>query len=214
MVEDIIGDSASGIAEKLAGAFFEAFEAGEDAAKAWGDKVNEIVGDILKRMMVQKFLEEPLGQIFNKYKAKWFPDGNFAGMDAVVNSMTDFANDLNGQLSAFQTVMDALPDDLKQYFISKIEEERSASQGGIATASQESVDELNGRATAIQSHTFSISENTKLLVNNTNAILASVMNIEDHTSSIAQTMDVVHTDIKQVRSTLDDIQRHGIKLTN
>lgn len=214
MVEDIIGDSASGIAEQLADAFFEAFEAGEDAAEAWGDAVNDIVGDILKRMMVQKFLEEPLGQIFNKYKAKWFPDGEFAGLDPIINSMTDFANDLNGELAGFQAVMDALPDELKQYFLGKIEDERSASEGGIATASQESVDELNGRATAIQTHTHSISENTKLLVANSTAILTSVLNIETHTGSMEQSLGAVRTDIKQMRATIDDIQRRGLKMTN
>lgn len=214
MVEDIIGDSSTGIAEKLANAFFDAFAAGEDAAEAWGDKVNEIVGDILRRMMVQKFLEEPLGQIFNRYKAKWFPNGEFAGMDAVINSMTDFANDLNGELADFQTVMNALPDELRQYFIDKIEDERSASQGGIATASQESVDELNGRATAIQGHTYSISENTKTLVANTTSILASVMNIESNTGVMAQDLVAIHADIKNVRASVDHIQMHGLKLTN
>lgn len=214
MVEDIIGDSATGIAEELADAFFEAFAAGEDAAKAWGDKVNEIVGDILKRMMVQKFLEEPLGRVFDRYKAKWFPNGEFAGMDAVINSMTSFANDLNGKLAGFQAVMDALPDEMRQYFLDNIEDERSASQGGIATASQESVDELNGRATAIQGHTYSISENTKTLVANTSAILASVMNIENNTGSMAQDLMNIHTDIRNVRASVDHIQMHGLKLTN
>lgn len=214
MVEDIIGDSATGIAEELADAFFEAFAAGEDAAKAWGDKVNEIVGDILKRMMVQKFLEEPLGRVFDRYKAKWFPNGEFAGMDAVINSMTSFANDLNGKLAGFQAVMDALPDEMRQYFLDNIEDERSASQGGIATASQESVDELNGRATAIQGHTYSISENTKTLVANTSAILASVMNIESNTGSMVQDLMDIHTDIRNVRASVDHIQMHGLKLTN
>lgn len=70
MVEDIIGGSSSEIANELADAFFEAFQAGEDYAEAWGDKVKDIVADVMKRMLVSEFLEEPLGQIFDKYKAK------------------------------------------------------------------------------------------------------------------------------------------------
>lgn len=66
MVEDIIGGSSSEIASELGDAFFEAFQAGEDYAEAWGDKVNEIVADVMKRMLVSKFLEEPLGEIFDK----------------------------------------------------------------------------------------------------------------------------------------------------
>lgn len=214
LMEDIIGDSSTGIANELADAFFEAFEAGEDAAEAWGDKVNEIVGDILKRLMVTKYLEKPLGDIFDKYKAKWFPDGEFAGLDVVQNSMGEFANELNGTISYFNQMMAELPDELKQYFMGKIEEDRDASQGGIATASQESVDELNGRATAIQGHTYSISENTKLLVANTTELLASVMNIEGHTGSMAQEMGVMRADLRDVRDTLSDIQMRGIRLNN
>ena len=69
MVEDIIGGSSSDIAQELGNAFFEAFQAGEDYAEAWGDKVKDIVADVMKRMLVSKFLEEPLGEIFDKYKA-------------------------------------------------------------------------------------------------------------------------------------------------
>ena len=82
MVEDIMGGTSSDIAEQLSDAFFEAFQNGEDYAKAWGDKVNEIIGDITKRLLVQKFLEEPLGEVFDKYKAQWFKDGKFMGIDA------------------------------------------------------------------------------------------------------------------------------------
>jgi tape measure domain-containing protein len=212
MMEEIIGDTSTGIAETLSDAFFDAFEAGEDAAEAWGDAVNDIVSDILKNMMVSKYLEEPLGELFDKYKKKWFPDGQFTSLDAVMSSMNDFANDLNAELDNFQAVMDALPDDLKQYFIGEIDD-REASEGSIATASQESIDELNGRATAIQSHTYSINELTKSLVHNSSAILASVMNIESYTNSMAQELSNVRTDLTHVRAALSDIQLKGIKLT-
>lgn len=215
MVEDIIGDTSTGIAEKLGDAFFDAFEAGEDAAKAWGDKVNDIVADILKRMMVQKFLEEPLGQIFDKYKKKWFPNGEFSenGLDIVIASMADFANELNSQLSGFKAAMDELPDDLKKYFIGD-DAEREASQKGIASASQDSVDELNGRLTAIQSHTFSINETTKLLHSTTQSILRSVMNIESETSGFADRFERMEDKVNEMADSLDDIATKGIRLKN
>lgn len=216
MVEDIIGGSSSDIAKELSDAFFEAFEAGEDAAEAWGNKVNEIVADVLKRMLVQKFLEEPLGQIFDKYKAKWFKDGQFMGIDTVIRSMTEFSNDLNGlypMLSdGFQEILNALPDSLKDYFVGASEATREASQQGIATASQESVDRLEGRATAIQGHTYSISENTKLLLATANLILESVLNIERNTDRLSNSMEKVESHVKQVRDTVDDMALKGVKL--
>ena len=214
MVEDIIGDSSTGIAEELADAFFEAFAAGEDAAEAWGKKVNEIVGDVLKRMLISKYLEEPLGAIFDEYKAKWFKDGKFVGINAVINSMTDFASDLNGTLSIFEDMMAILPDEIKEYLKGDIDSTREASEKGIAMASQDSVDELNGRATAIQGHTYSISENTKLLLANTSAILRSVMNIEQETSGFGARLERMEGNIKEMTSTIDDIATKGIRLKN
>ena len=123
---------------------------GEDYAEAWGDKVKDIVGDVIKRMLVSKYLEEPLGEIFDKYKNKWFKDGQFMGLDAVIASMSGFANDLNAVGQDFAEIWEALPDSVKNMFDVTEEATREASEKGIATASQESVDELNGRATAIQ----------------------------------------------------------------
>jgi len=212
MVEDIIGDTSSGIAEELADAFIEAFQAGEDAAEAWGDKVNEIVADILKRMLIQKFLEEPLGDIFDQYKQKWFVNGQFQGLDAVIDSMEGFASDLNAVGQDFAEIWDNLPDSVKNMF--EVTADREASSSGIATASQESVDELNGRATAIQSHTYSISENTKTLLATTQNILRSVMNIESETDGFKERMERMETSIKSINNNLDDIAVKGIKIKN
>lgn len=210
MVEDIIGGTSTDIANDLAEAFFDAFEAGEDAAEAWGDKVNDIVADVIKRMLIQKALEEPLGKVFDKYKEKWFKDGQFAGLDAVIGSMEDFAADLNATRDNFEAVFNQLPDSLKELFQS--EAEREASQEGIATASQESVDELNGRMTAVQGHTYSINENTKMLVAHSAVILESVLNIETHTESISRRMERVEDSLSGVLNTVNDMVIKGIRV--
>lgn len=210
MVEDIIGGTSSDIANDLAEAFFDAFEAGEDAAEAWGDKVNDIVADVIKRMLIQKALEVPLGKVFDKYKEKWFKDGQFAGLDAVIDSMEDFAADLNATRDNFEAVFNQLPDSLKELFQS--EAEREASQEGIATASQESVDELNGRMTAVQGHTYSINENTKMLVAHSAVILESVLNIETHTESISRRMERVEDSLSGVLNTVNDMVIKGIRV--
>lgn len=212
MVEDIIGGSSSEIASELGDAFFDAFQAGEDYAEAWGDKVNEIVADVMKRMLVSKFLEEPLGEIFDKYKKKWFPDGQFAGLDAVISSLGGFASDLNAVGDDFATIWENLPDSVKSMFDVTEEATREASEKGIATASQESVDELNGRATAIQGHTYSISENTKIILSVVNMILQSVLNIETHTERISGLVEDVESSVKEMKDTVNDIALKGVKL--
>lgn len=208
MVEDIIGGSAQDIASELGDAFFEAFQDGEDYAEAWGDKVNDIVADVIKRMLISQFLEAPLGEIFDKYKQKWFKDGNFQGIDSVIGSMQGFANDLNAVGDDFTAIWENLPDSVKNMFTVTSGAEREASEKGIASASQDSIDELNGRMTAVQGHTYSISENTKILVSNTGSILSSVLAIEQHTERLA----AMEYSMKAMRDSLNDIAIKGVKI--
>lgn len=211
MLEDIIGASAEDIAQQLGDAFFEAVKSGEDAMEAWRNKVNEIVSDILRRMMIQKLLEEPIGQIFDKYKQRWFgTDGRFKGIDSVIGSMDEFSNDLNAVGSSFKAIMDELPDELKEWFLG--DEERQASERGIATASQDSVDENNARLTTIQSHTYTIVQGVAELNATGNQILDKLSGIEDNTAKTAETLDEVKIEVKRVKDAVEDITTKGIKL--
>lgn len=211
MLEDIIGASAEDIAKQLGDAFFEAVKSGEDAMEAWRDKVNEIVSDILRRMMIQKLLEEPIGQIFDKYKQRWFgTDGRFKGIDSVIGSMDEFSNDLNAVGSSFKAIMDELPDELKEWFLG--DEERQASERGIATASQDSVDENNARLTTIQSHTYTIVQGVSELNATGNQILDKLANIDSNTEKTAETLDEMKYEVKRVKDAVEDITTKGIKL--
>ena len=112
----------------------------------------------------------------------------------------------------FAEIWEALPDSVKNMFDVTEEATREASEKGIATASQESVDELNGRATAIQGHTYSISENTKLLVATANLILQVVLNIEGNTDGLSVRMANVESDVRDMRNTVNDLALKGIKI--
>ena len=212
MMEDIIGFTASDLASELGNAFFEAARQGEDAMEAWHTKVNDIVRDIIQRMLITQFLEPEIGKIFDKYKQKWFPNGQFAGIDAVIESAQTMGNDLNRVGDIFNQIYGGLSQGLQDLFAPTEEASREASEKGIATASQESVDELNGRATAIQGHTFSIAENTKQLVVTANLILESVLNIERETIGFGDRLTRMETNLRGVLNTLDEISLKGLKL--
>ena len=89
---------------------------------------------------------------------------------------------------------------------------REASSSGIATASQESIDELNGRMTAIQGHTYNINANTQMLLQTTNQILRSVQNIDRNTEELPDRLSSMESNIKSVKDTVNDIALKGIKL--
>ena len=126
--------------------------------------------------------------------------------------MSGFASDLNSVGEDFSAIWDSLPDSVKNMFTVTSDATREASEKGIANASQESVDELNGRMTAVQGHTYSINENTKMLVAHSSAILESVMNIEAHTESISRRMERVEDNLSDVRTTVNDMVMKGIKI--
>lgn len=211
MVEDIIGGSAEDISKELGDAFFDAVAQGEDAMEAWRDKANEIIRDVLKQMLVTKFLEEPIGQIFDKYRKKWFgEDGNFKGIDNVINSMDEFSNDLNQVGEGFTQIWDSLPDNVKEWF--NEDAEREGTSRGIATASQESVDENNARLTTIQEHTYTLVQGMGELNRTSSAILDKVTGIEKNTSEANTKLDTMSKSVKDIKDTVDDISTRGIKL--
>lgn len=210
IVEEIMGGSAADLASELGDAFIEAFRAGEDAAEAWGEKVDDIVANVIKRMLVSKYLEEPLGDIFDKYKSKWYKDGKFAGIDAIMESMNGFANDLNAVGDEFQTIWDSLPDSIKN-LITVTDDAREASERGIATASQESVDENNGRLTVIQGHTYTMNENVKLIVLLGDKILEAI-NIIRANTEYCKRLDNIDKQISSIRNKLDEIGDDGLRV--
>ena len=60
-VGNIIGSSVSDLKDSLADAFFS----GEDAAKSWGDTVNQIISKIAKDQLVTKLLTTPIDNAVN-----------------------------------------------------------------------------------------------------------------------------------------------------
>lgn len=92
------------------------------------------------------------------------------------------------------------------------EANRTGSNKGIATASQDSVNELNGRMTAVQGHTYSISENTKILVGNTTALLKAVMHIESETDGMRERLVKIENNSNQIKNSLNDIAIKGVKM--
>lgn len=72
---------------------------------------------------------------------------------------------------------------------------------GLASASQDSIDELNGRITAIQGHTYNIWQNSDILVDVTNDILIQVSQINSNTQRLSS-----------IENTLNSMATKGIKV--
>lgn len=85
---------------------------------------------------------------------------------------------------------------------------REVSAKGIESVNQESVDELNGRTTAIQGHTYLISESMKLLVANAGKMLELLTGIRDNTSHLE---DIKQSN-KEMLLAIDNMNNKGMIL--
>ena len=66
MKENLVG-SFKDLASTLGDALFDAFAEGTDAATAWGNSVHDIVSNILKQLVIQKFIEPKLQEWVDDY---------------------------------------------------------------------------------------------------------------------------------------------------
>lgn len=190
-------------------------------------------------MMQRALLRAAISNKFDKQIKAWYESitNDMMNADGTYKELTaqQIAN-YRSQWDALTNGMLAERDRIAQitgYTGDEDEDSREASQKGIAQASQDSIDELNGRATAIQSHTYEINENTrvivnttnvisanvaalndsgKLLVNNSASILRSVMHIETETDGLGDRLERIENNSREIRSTVSDIALKGVKM--
>lgn len=83
-----------------------------------------------------------------------------------------------------------------------------SSNNGIA-ASQDSVNELNGRATAIQGHTYSINEGIKSLVSHCAKFLEVLTGIRENTS-YCKNLESINSNIKEMKESIGNMNDKGV----
>jgi tape measure domain-containing protein len=149
--EDLIGGAVKDVADSLGDAIITAFANGEDAAQAWANKVNDVVGDVIKKMLIQKLVEEPVGNIINKYLAKWVDsDGNFLGFDSVMTQAAQMGTELTSLSSGITSVLDQMPDSIKKYLGDSNSSSSSLSGSISSTVTEETATLLAGYINAIR----------------------------------------------------------------
>lgn len=208
-MEEIVGGSAADIASQLGDSLVDAFKAGEDAAAAWGKKVDEIVANMMKRMLIKQLLEKPMARLIGNLQAKAFKDGRFdeAGL---MEGMVEFQNGMHAMKAQADLMVEAMKE--RTDLFKQDAEGRSAAAKGIATASQDSVNELNGRMTAVQGHTYAIMEGTKVLQAVCGGILEGVRDVGRLSESIDRRLGRVEEDVARVRRAAELVHTDGVRV--
>ena len=211
-MEEIVGGSAADLASQLGDSLVDAFRAGEDAAEAWGRKVDDIVANMMKRMLIKQLLEKPMARLIGNLQARAFKDGRFdeAGLMAGMAEFRDGMYGMKAQADLMVEAMKANTDIFKQDAAAGAG--RSAAAKGIATASQDSVNELNGRMTAVQGHTYAIMEGTKVLQAVCGGILEGVRDVGRLSESIDRRLGRVEEDVARVRRAAELVHTDGVRV--
>lgn len=214
---DAMKDYLSGVFGELGNtmtdALVESFEHGTDAALAFGDSVSNMLEQMAKDM-VQAMI---LGPLFEKAQedilamqeqAGLSSEEMFAGYTKVISGLID---EVMGSQGDVEALLELFRREAEKYGLTIFDgDDREGSSRGIAQASQNSVDELNGRATAIQGHTYTISQNSSLLVQRTARILEVLMDVRDYASELER-LGTIESYISAMRSSLNDMATRGVK---
>lgn len=209
-MDEYLGGIFGNYGDEVINAVVDAFNKGEDAAKAFGDTTSKVMQQMVKDMMQASILQPILKEQAEKVK-RAFESGDNNTMLKAAAQATKEIQSAQGRLKERYA---QLIGELKKEGIDLSTEgdKREGMKRGIATASQESVDENNGRLTAIQGHTFLIQQQTEQITKHSAAILQTVMRISEDTNQISERLGHIETDTRAVRNTFEDIALRGIKL--
>lgn len=211
-IDAILGSDVKSAIDNFAQAYADAWAAGDDRAKSSKDLVKNMI-----KQMVMEALKAASSQpmeALRKKLAGYFSDGIISSWER--EQIEKDAEELTKQLdSKFGWADEYLKGDEE-------EQSREASKKGIATASQESVDENNGRLTVIQEHTYNISEGVRdngICLANMDKTMTSMMtlqgmavshlsNIENHTARLA----TIEQAMFSIKTGIDTLNTNGLTL--
>ena len=210
-MDDYLGGIFGNYATDIMDVVADAFERGTDAAEAFGDVTRKVMRNVAKDM-VQAAVLQPVIEQQSELVKKAYATGN---RDEITKALGAASQVLADVVKVAQEEYKNAAEEFKRKGIDlsgSSAASREASQKGIATASQDSVDELNGRMTAVQGHTYNIAENTRMLLGTANEILKGVVGIERNTGNVHARLSVVEQHLKSVKDTVGDIALKGIKI--
>lgn len=190
----------------------DAFRSGEDASDRFAKSVSKTLEKLVSNMIFSSVFADTFKRAEGEMKA-------LMSKGASQEEFIDFYSQLMAQVKALKGQADKQLEDAKRAGAekglnlftpddSKSGERREASRKGLAQASQDSIDELSGRATAIQGHTYDISTYTRQLVTTSGAILGRVTEIRDNTNRLER----IEGATDKLRRSMDEITIKGIKV--
>lgn len=203
-VSSLFGDAVGSLTDEM----FENFLNTGDAILDLTGDMDAFTESIAKSVVQSRLLES----VFNK-----------TATDNMVNMIA--TGDVSGAINLFKQLKEqanALTPEINE-FLNGIgvdwEGARDAATRSSLGASQDSIDESNGRLTAIQGHTFEINENVRVIKEQNNAllehasgILNEIMGIHIDTSNMDKILSEMRGYVSEMRSNVGTIVDRGVTM--
>ena len=211
ILDSIISDYTQNMASSLSESIFDGILTGADAWDAFRDKGSEAILALGQQMLSELIMTEVLNNAEKDYQARMQKALGSGDAETFAAIYAEMMNDLK---SKSEIITSAGED-----WVKMMEEQgydlasaREATSKGIATASQDSVDELNGRATAIQSHTYSIMESGKAMAEDMRMLRSQAGSILNHVMGIHEDTGSMDGKLTRIQSAIEDIRDRGVNI--
>lgn len=213
MLDAIFGEDVQTAIDRFAEAWAEALASGEKPVNSLKDAIKDMAKNSVMEQIKQYISNEGMMDVI-RGELKWQLETNNGkltekGYEALMRDAEEYEKMLKEKFG------------WADYLFKDDEEdaERKGTKKGIATASQDSVDENNARLTTIQGHTFSIMDGLNTLNVTANRMLEHLAGIESNTAGTNERLDETNVKIdgmdrkiNRMSDTLDDINTKGLKL--
>lgn len=203
---DLAGDFGSSLSKSLA----DAFRNGDvfSAVDEFGDKVSDTIGKITEQLVFASIFQPLLDEMQEGFKKSFKAGGDGDIRDDILKFSAQYKDKLDDYNAAMLDAKEAMKSQGIDIFSKTKDVGRNAVQKGVAQASQDSIDEVNGRLTNMQGSLLTISEKTVRIVDLVFAIFAPINRIADNTDRLEA---IEKTGLKAVEA-LEKMERDGINI--
>lgn len=216
-VKDYLTGIFGELGNTMSDALVDAFKNGTDAAEAFTKSVSEMLEKLAKEMIytvtIAPYIEKAQEQMLDVMQNDSLTDeqkfNNYVSiLDGLTSGVLSQQDTYNALLKKYKEMAAEKGIDIFQ----PDEEERKASSKTGITASQDSIDDMSGRITTIQGHTYTMNENIKVLVAVSSQALEKLTSIDRNTKELCNKTDKVIEQNDSIKKGVESINTRGVTI--
>lgn len=214
-IREVVVDLAGDLGNNLRSAIVDAWKAGEDASVAMFDKASESLEKFVEQLLYSTIFGDVFKQFEDDLVASLHPD---TGDGDVVDDFERFMNKMDARDDTYVQLLDAVKKRAKErgfnLWEAEEEEETSNIKGSsntIKAVSQDSVNEANGRLTALVIYS-SDANKTLTGISGHMADATNKLAVIAENTAHCKRLEAIERDMKATKQSLSNIELKGITI--